>query len=216
MWSGKLPATSLEGLPLPGYDGLHPGDWMFGPDQRLRLVELRGDWKYHVQAFRLRSHFTSSALCHACQAAKVATLGPSCIEFTRNPAWLQTIRTQRQFMLQELQEPINGLVFCAGFHYSMIRWCSMHTVNSGVGLFANGGCFFELLKVGWWQGSKDEQFRKAYRSFREFVNRNRIETSQPVFKPWMFVATGEEFCYFGSKATRNDDLSVVVPILRYI
>ena len=114
---GEAACHVFGGQPLPGYDGLHPGDWMFGPDQRLRLVELRGDWKYHVQAFRLRSHFTSNALCHACQAAKVATLGPSCIEFTRNPAWLQTIRTQRQFMLQELQDPINGLVFCAGFHY---------------------------------------------------------------------------------------------------
>ena len=92
------------------------------------------------------------------------------------------------------------LVYVAKFHYTILKWDSMHSVNLGCGLFANGGAWFELLKINWFgYGDKNTQFRNGFRMFKQFLKLHKVESSQPLFKPWMLVTTGEEFCFFVSK-----------------
>ena len=110
------------------------------------------------------------------------------------------MRSNRQFLLEELGDPVNMLVYVAKFHYTIIKWDAMHAVNLGCGLFANGGAWFELLKIQWFgNNDKPTQFRIAYRMFKRFLQRNNIVSSQPMFKTWMLVMTGEEYCFFASK-----------------
>ena len=170
----------------------------------MMLTELRGDWKHHQQTFRLAGSFASNNICHICLASKVDGRY-AFSDFGEQPAWRTTIRTQEQFLRQQLGSPVNSIVYIARFHYSMIRFDCMHCVQLGIGLFANGGCFHELLKIQeWWPGpDQASRFRMAYASFKQFLKEsNQWECSQPCFKPYMLVSkSGDEFCYFAAKVS---------------
>ena len=139
-------------------------------------------------------------ICHVCRASKI---DPRYIyvDFVRNPGWASTVRSHRQFLLQQVGEPINALIFVKGFHMTFLRFCSMHTINLGVGLFTNGGAMYELMKVGHFAGTDATgRFRTAFKCFKDFVKAQGIQFSQPCFKPWMLINSGGEYCYFTSKA----------------
>ena len=195
MYVGTYPATGFRGsaLACPGRAGME----MY-KGRRFRLIEVRGDWKQHVQAFRLVHYYTGWRICHQCKASRGSNL--SFCDFQARPAWKATVRSHREFLLEELGSPINMLIFTAKFHYQMIKFDSMHTVNLGCGLHANGSAWFELLKLSWFgQGDRGQLFRNAFRSFKNFTRSHQIPTSQPVFKPWMLVMSGEEYCFFATK-----------------
>ena len=165
-----------------------------------KLCEIRGDWKQHVQGFKLTHYYSCNNICHRCRASRV---DPSVAytNFSKYASWKQTIRSHREFLLEEIGEPFNGLIFVKGFEYSMLRFDMMHTVNLGCGLFANGGAFYELFKIHWFPGAdKHAQWRAAYASFREFTRMYKVQCSQPVFKPWMLITRGEEYAWFSTKA----------------
>ena len=194
-YQGTYPATGFLGASAACAE--RAGLQMHG-GRRFRLIEVRGDWKQHVQVFRLLHFYTGSRICHQCKASRDPRL--SFYDFVARPAWLATTRSHQEFLMEEIGYPINALIYTAKFHYTMIKYDSMHSVNLGCGLHANGSAFHELLKIRWWaQGERAVQFRSAFRSFREFVKRHHVESSQPVFKPWMLVTGGEEYCYFATK-----------------
>ena len=204
MYNGLFPTKSFTGTVLKPEHGCSPGQPMYPGGLRLRLTEVRGDWKHHQTVWGLvRAAFTSNNICHICQASRTNEQF-SMLHFVATPAFASTTRSHHQF-LSEIMGPSGcGLIFVKQFHYSMIRWCSMHSVELGVGLFLNGGCFYELMKVDHWEGDTlAAKYRAAYKSFKEFIKANQIECSQPLFKPWMYVSTGEESCTFRSKAPQT-------------
>ncbi|CAE7566096.1 ppk25, partial [Symbiodinium sp. CCMP2456] len=176
-----------------------PGEPMYG-GRIFKLSALRGDWKHHVNTFKLKQYYNSNNTCHCCRASRVDR---ACLytDFSANAAWKRTIRTHREFLNESIGEPLNALILTAGFHYSMLRFDSMHSVNLGCGLFTNGGALFELFKIGWFPGDSDAaQWRAADQNFRCFLQKHKIACSQPAFKSWMLVLRGEEYCYFATKA----------------
>ena len=154
-----------------------------------------------TSSLKLQHYYSCNNICHCCRASRVDIAVPF-TDFTKNAAWKATVRTHRDFLLGELGEPYNGLIYVKGFHYSMIRFDSMHSVNLGTGLFTNGGAFFELFKLNWFRGDDQAaQWRAAYTSFKAFLEKHKIQCSQPQFRAWMLVRRGEEYCYFASKAS---------------
>ena len=205
MFTGVYPRRGFKGKPGPSLGHAKPGTPMYD-GRKLRLIELRGDWEHHVQVFKLKHFYAANDLCHICRASKVNAAVPY-TDFRVRPIWRGTERTHQEFLLEEIGNPPNSIVYIAGFHYRMIRIDTMHTVNLGVGLFANGGAMFELLKLNYFgEGDRASIFRRAYSYFKVFTKRHHIETSQPVFKPWFLVAKGqgEEFCYFASKVPQKN------------
>ena len=204
MYSGTFPAKNLTGDDLRSLGpNMSPNDPMYN-GYKFRLVELRGDWKHHVHSFKLVNHWACNDLCHCCKASKTNRLYPY-IDFTRQPKWLSSIRTHAEFLAEQLNEPINSLIYTARFDYRFIRFCSVHTIQLGIAQFCHGGCFFELFKVGWFPGDdKASKMRHAFIRFKEFIRKHKIECSQPPFKSYMYVTSGEEYCYFGSKASWHD------------
>ena len=204
MHLGVFPATGFHGGPAPtipcwGLDQQAPGDPLLPEGRTCRLIEIRADWKGHVQSFRLKHYYTCNRICHQCLASRTDPSYPY-TDFVCNPKWLRSVRTNRQFLLEEISDPLNMLVYVAKFHYTVLKWDYMHSVNLGCGLHANGGAWFELLKVNWFgNGEKHVQFRNGYRKFKQFLKVNNVESSQPLFKPWMLITTGEEYCFFASK-----------------
>ena len=195
MYQGTYPATGFPGSGAACTE--RAGCQMYG-GRKFRLIEIRGDWKQHVSSFRLLHHYTASRICHQCKASRDRSL--SFCDFSAHPAWEATTRSHQQFLLEEMGTPVNMLVYTAKFHYTMIKYDSMHSINLGCGLHANGSTIYELLKLRWWgPGDRSTVFRSAYRSFRDFLKVHKIQSSQPVFKPWMLVTSGEEYCFFASK-----------------
>ena len=184
---------------LPATNMARAGSDMYIDATKFHLIEIRGDWKQHAEAFRLTHRDTTFRICHQCQASRDPRL--SFCDFRAQPAWLPTVRTHRQFLLEEIGEPINSLIYVAKLDYRMIKFDSMHSINLGCGLHANGSAWHELLKISWFGvGEKPFIFRSAYARFRAFLRQHKIQSSQPVFKPWMLVTTGEEYCFFATKA----------------
>ena len=205
MYQGVCPEASFNGEPLKPSALYVPGRPLFH-NLRFRLTEIRGDWKHHQQVWGLvRAAFTSNNVCHCCQASR-SDASVSMLDFSAQPRWAATIRSHATFINEIMSSPGCNLIFVRKFHYSMIRWCSMHCVQLGVAQFLNGGCWFELTKVSWFPGqSETERFRGAYRKFKTFLRLHKIkQRSQPVFKPWMYVSTGEESCTLRAKAPKID------------
>ena len=204
MYRGIYPAAGFRGgtppsIPGLGLDFQRAGDPIYPGGRTFLLTEIRADWKEHASSFRLQHHFTCNRICHQCLASRTDPAFPF-TDFRLNASWRGSMRSNRQFLLEELGDPVNMLVYVAKFHYTIIKWDAMHAVNLGCGLFANGGAWFELLKIQWFgNNDKPTQFRIAYRMFKRFLQRNNIVSSQPMFKTWMLVMTGEEYCFFASK-----------------
>ena len=196
MYSGRRPETGLDGQPC--LDQRTAKDLYGGI--RFRLTEVRGDWKHHQTVWGLcNAAFTSNNICHCCLASRTDAAF-SMLDFTREPGWAKTTRSHLEFLTHIMSSRGCPLIYVKGFHYSMIRWCSMHSVQLGAGLFLNGGCFHELMQIQWFPGNTQaERYRNAFRKFKAFINRHKIKCSQPTFKVWMYVATGEESCTFRSK-----------------
>ena len=75
-------------------------------------------------------------------------------------------------------------------------------MNLGIALFCHGSVLFELFKLNWFAGiDKGSMLRHAFISFKEFCKKHKIQCSQPPFKSYMYVTTGEEYCYLGTKAS---------------
>ena len=201
MYQGKYPSAGFRGSEGPFLGPCQvPGAPMYG-GRKVRLVELRGDWKHHMSVFHLKHGFTSNNICHRCLAsrtdAKVAFT-----DFTLHPAWKATLRSHEEILRDELGDPLNLLVYVAKFDCDMIKFDSMHTVQLGCGLHANGSALFELFKVEWFGSAvqdKNTLFSAAYKNFKSFLRLHDIACSQPAFKPWMLVVSGTEYCYFASK-----------------
>ena len=201
MYSGVFPSKSLAGDDLRSLGpDMKPNDPMY-KGYRFRLVELRGDWKHHARAFKLVNHWSCNDICHCCRASKANPQFPY-TDFSRQPAWAATTRSHAEFLTEQLNAPINSLVYTARFHYGFIRFCSVHAVNLGIALFCHGSVLFELFKLNWFAGiDKGSMLRHAFISFKEFCKKHKIQCSQPPFKSYMYVTTGEEYCYLGTKAS---------------
>ena len=206
MYSGLCPTVSFSERRVKK-DALHtPGQSLYG-GICFRLTEVRGDWKHHQQVWGLvKAAFTSNNVCHVCKASRTDR-NFSMLEFTRQPAFLATTRSHLTFLTEIMGSSGCHLIFVKKFQYSMLRWCSMHAVQLGVGLFLNGGCIYELMQREWFTGNTvADQYRDAYKSFKKFLKEHRIVCSQPAFKPWMYVSSGEESCTFRSKVLREDNI----------
>ena len=121
---------------------------------------------------------------------------------SRGAAWLPTVRGHEAFLYDQLPADrlCNPIFYTIRFDYRCIRWCSMHAVNLGIGLHANGGAFHELLAGGYFPGETEAiRFAKAFKEFREWCKANGVSCSQSAFKPYMLVTKGDEYCYFQSK-----------------
>ena len=200
MWPERCFATN-EPLDCKGFRV--PGQAMYDDNVRFKLCELRGDWKHHQQVWGLvKAAFTSNNICHVCQASR-RDEAVSMLQFTEEPRWASTVRSHATFLNEIMGEPACSLIYIKGFHYGLIKWCAMHSVQLGVGLFLNGGCFYELLKINWFPGDNVAcRFRSAYEKFKLFLRSNNIyDCSQPCFKPWMLVSNSEESCTLRSKVS---------------
>ena len=200
LFDGRWPSKSLSGEVIRSSGpGCAPGQFLCEDGTKFRLVEFRGDWKWQVQIFRLKGHFGALNVCHRCRASKKDVQYPYS-DFRPNAGWIQTERSQREFLLTMLGEPMNRLVYVAGFHHRLVKFDTMHAASLGVGQFTNGSALKQLLDIKHFSGADTTaMFREAYRSFKAFLADHKLQCSQPLFRPWMLILSGEDYGLFASK-----------------
>lgn len=189
---GKAWDPQLAGTPL------FPGE-----DYRFRLTEIRGDWKWLQETWNIRSHWRSDRVCHRCRATKCTTC--PLYNFDENPAWAATALNFEMFMDEEIKmaDPhLNSLLWCHGFHFLMLRPCSMHAIHLGVGLDLNGSTLRTLLDHGvYGPPPLRQQLATAWARFREWRYVHGIACSQPQFRPYMLVSSPDDMCLLRTKVS---------------
>ena len=81
------------------------------------------------------------------------------------------------------------LLLLPGFDKSMVKTCSMHTINLGYGQQANGNVMASLLRRGTFGATAlplKSRLHTAYADFRAWLRERRITCSQPPFTMAMF------------------------------
>ena len=163
------------------------------------ITELRGDWKYLVDLLGITRTYSSRNICFRCGATQANGAMPHS-EFGMQASWLQTIRTNVQFLtecLPELDAPsINPLLYLPGFHVDWLRPCWMHTTHLGVGLFTNGSAIRVLLDANFCPGnSKEECLQNLWQKFRRWRAQHKIYTSMPRFRHYLLKEDGQHVFY---------------------
>ena len=67
-YSGIFPRNGPSGARLDSHRGSLAGTCISGGPHA--LVECRGDWKWHVECWALKRHYTARHICHFCECSK--------------------------------------------------------------------------------------------------------------------------------------------------
>ena len=142
MFLGAYPSLSPTGQPLPA--SRRPGQPL--PGGRFALVELRGDWKWHLEFLRLRRSHASNRLCFLCDAAKSAG-DQQYTNFETFPESFPLASTSK-FINCSLGPYVNPLLLVTGVCAPhMVAYCSMHVSNLGILQWCNAATVVKLLSL---------------------------------------------------------------------
>lgn len=191
------------------YDGLHPHKGPYEEDlpahlaalsgsnfaNRYMVTEIRGDWQWHKKVWRFeKCSWIAVNMCHQCPAKSVSNNPRDLYWMFDDNSWEDCPFTTDQFIAERI--PSRGICPLLGlksFDPSCIRWCFMHVVHLGL-LYTVNGSGLNLLLQGGYFGAEagialNVKLSRAYRSFKQFCSRNRIECSQPEFTSRMIYKT---------------------------
>ena len=135
------------------------------------FFDCRGDWEFHEEMYSLQHSYRRATICHRCRARKEDT---AAILF-QAPALV----SNEQF----LAEADSPLLAIPNFHVEMLRTCSMHCINLGVGAHTNGNLLHVLTVRGHFghAGPEREKRKCAWRRFKAWARRTKSAHSQHCF-----------------------------------
>ena len=92
-WSLNL---AFQGLGVLG-ETICPGG------ERFIVAEMRGDQEFHRKLWQHKAHWNSHNVCFKCHASSTDA-GCSYVDFSDNPAWLDSARSNAEFINNELPD----------------------------------------------------------------------------------------------------------------
>ena len=146
--------------------------------RRFALVELRGDWEWFYSLFQFKVYWRSVECCWLCLANTT-----NYADFSDNAPWLAQGRSHQGFMADVCGDP-GPLAAVPGFHMQMLKPCSMHTVNLGLGCDLNGALLVDAITefpAQFGGGTTAEKLRQAHDLFKLWARANAMPHSQPMF-----------------------------------
>ncbi len=148
---GVSPDCRHDGTPFTQFDRQN----RMAPNSPLpcaALLQVRGDWEWLVQCFRLRS-FNSDNFCWMCDTTNAA--GPLCFHDMRpEAAHRQTCVTHEAYMAScfAAAEQPSFLFRCPGVMLKHIGVDTMHSADLGCFQDALGSLFYlEIMNKGWYR-----------------------------------------------------------------
>ncbi|CAL1139825.1 unnamed protein product, partial [Cladocopium goreaui] len=197
-FEGLHPMTGVGGKPLSQHEQSCAGQPLSRSGAKWALTELRGDWEFHVQTWRPRASWQANRVCFRCPALAKSTQ-PSYLYWNHHGeecGWESEEYGLAGFMAHALKDTnLCPLLTLSMFrHPSILRWCTMHTLNLGLVFSANGGSLILLAEdLGYFgAGDFDDRLDAAYKHFVAYCRSRHISHSQPPFTPKMVKKkTGE-------------------------
>ena len=134
-------------------------------NRKFCVTQIKGDWEYHWQTWRLNRYYKTRFICWRCDAENHTNAAHSVTDVSENPSWHATELSHNQFVVEGMQDnhvcdlaattesfvagrmesaknkesnnkgPLLGL---RSFHFSMLCHCSLHNVNLGLAQDATG------------------------------------------------------------------------------
>eukprot|EP00435_Cladocopium_sp_Y103_P071164 s317_g36.t2 len=184
-FDGVNPQTGVGGKPLSENDQKRALRPLTRSGAKFALTECRGDWEYHVDVWRPCASWKSDTVCFRCPALAKGEAGNLYWNHGDGCTWESEEFGLESFVARRLKEnnlcPLLSLRMFT--HPSLLRWCTMHTINLGLLFTANGGSLIllteELLYFG--PGEFSVQLEEAYKHFLDFCRTRHIPHTQPPF-----------------------------------
>ena len=199
--SGRFPFEDHKGVPFSAiYDPQRysvRGESIAG-DFKCAFSELRGDWKWLKEALMLQEHYSSHTLCHMCRAHKRIARNIY-TDVRRTAHWRQTIVDPGPWWrLMTAAIIVSPLLFIPGFHVFRNMFDIMHTLDLGIYQNGSASTLWELtesLEDGgiFPGGNREERFEAAYRSYCEWVGRNKRPDRAKKFKIRQWKKKGKKY-----------------------
>lgn len=148
------------------------------------LTEIRGDWEFHRDLWRTTASWNGNLTCFRCPCV---AKGPEPLlywNYGDSSEWKHQEFGTEQFIARRLRtRNLCPLIKLRGFHPSILRWCTMHTLNLGLMFTANGGSLILLAEELQYFGPDTfgDQIDRAYQHFTSFCRSRKIQHSQPPF-----------------------------------
>ena len=171
------------------------GTSLTGTGHRGIYVETCGDWKWTKQVLNLQQSAQHNEVCIHCKAMKTngALNYANCAV---DAPWAQpeNRRSFAEYISEQLalQGKLPALTSVLGYHSGTVADDLLHDDLLGVRQHLTGSAMLELAargiwgqfpEIGRWRERLAFQLDVAYDKFKLFVKNNKLEASQPRFKP---------------------------------
>ena len=155
-YEGLNPSVRMGGRPLNKQEQARAGTPLTEQGWRFQLVEIRGDWEFHKLIWQMpKCSWNALHVCFKCPAECKSGQGFEYWNCEEGSAWAQQPFTTTDFMLRRLPDrdvcaktarthsakcwSQGPLVNLKKFNVYCIKWCTMHAMNLGLTMPANGG-----------------------------------------------------------------------------
>ena len=84
------------------FDGMTPE----GADlpHKFAVTEIRGDWEFFVQTFKLKQWYKTTRICWRCSAENHIDAEHCYLDLSENPSWAETMYSQNEFLAQVIPD----------------------------------------------------------------------------------------------------------------
>ena len=215
---GKFPHADHEGKEFsPQY---HParftkaGKPLTSNNMRGIWSELRGDWKWQVEALHLDQWYNTKFCCHLCRAhTKIKRLWYT--QFSQNAPFRHRTRVStskfRDWYICRLIRP--ALLDIIGFDIWRCWPDAMHILDLGVYQSVAGSCLFELVLEGVWTYTDDAGFKAAHVQYKKWCTKHRLEPC-PMFDQGQLRRSATEYPEFGQQSAKANMIKHIMYWLR--
>lgn len=163
------------------------------------LVSITGDYKYHVETYRIRS-YANTECCHRCQASKT---DPNLLYTATGPdaPWRQHPRTHEMYT-QEMGGNMPTLCLIPGWHLNLVRTDLMHNLMLGTALHVIASAIVQLANEKWFGPGRAtaSRLQEAYSRFMQWRKDNNVNCCIPRFTAARLGWSRGKFPEYQSKA----------------
>jgi len=165
------------------------------------LAEIRGDWKWQVEAFNHQQHYGTKYICHLCRAH---TNIPRLLytHFKRTDQVRNTRVRHHQWRDWHGDRERPALSQIVGFNIWRCLPDAMHCFDLGVYQNLAAACLSELVAEGVWPGHEHEAFRRAHLEYKEWCQ-TKNQPFCPRFESGRLCPGGTVFPHFTQQSAKG-------------
>jgi len=162
--------------------------------------EMRGDWKFLVEALDLQANYGTNWTCHLCRAHK--KINRLLYTHFKMSAHLRKTRVSHACFRDSYCTRVRPHLFnIPGFNIWRVWADAMHCLDLGVYQQAAGTCLMELVTEGVWGDCGDDGFLAAHVEYKVWCRQRGVEPC-PRFDRTRICGKSNEFPQFSQQSAK--------------